>query len=44
MDEERKTGLQPRQTEHIRFHLWQRYSATIYQVMMVTLKHSKWWL
>jgi len=40
MNEERtRKGL--RQVEHIRGHLWHRYSITINQVMVVTVK---WWL
>ena len=30
--------------EHIRSHLWHRYSITFNQVIAVTVKHSKWWL
>jgi hypothetical protein len=33
-----------RQVEHIRGHLWHRYSITVNQVMMATIKCSKWWL
>ena len=36
------TGL--RQTEHIRRHLWLRYSVKINQVIVATVKPSKWWL
>jgi len=43
MNEER-TGKCLRQMEHIRGHLWQRYSITVNQVMVATLKLSKWWL
>ena len=33
-----------RQVEHIRGHLWHRYSITVNQVIMVaTIKPSKWW-
>jgi hypothetical protein len=38
------TGLLLQQMEHIRGHLWHRYSVTDNQVMVVTLKLSKWWL
>jgi hypothetical protein len=33
-----------RQVEHIRGHLWHRYSITVKQVMVATAKHSNWWL
>jgi hypothetical protein len=32
-----------RRVEHIRSHLWHRYSATVNQVMVGTVKLSKWW-
>jgi hypothetical protein len=38
------TGLLLQQMEHIRGHLWHRYSVTDNQVMVVTLKLLKWWL
>jgi len=38
------TGMWLRQTEHIRGHLWHRHSATVNQVMVVSVKLSKWWL
>ena len=31
-----------RQTEHIRGHLWHRYSVTVNQVMVAFVKRSKW--
>ena len=31
-------------TEHIRGHVWHRYSVTANQVMVATVKLSKWWL
>jgi hypothetical protein len=43
MNEER-TGKCLRQVEHIRGHLWHRYSITVNQVMVATVKLSKWWL
>jgi hypothetical protein len=43
MNEER-TRLWLRQIEHIRGYLWDRYSLTENQVMVVTVKLSKWWL
>jgi hypothetical protein len=33
-----------RQAEHIRGHLWHRYSVTVNQVMMATVQLSKCWL
>jgi hypothetical protein len=34
-----------RKTDHIHDHLWHRYfSVTVHQVMLVTLRHSKWLL
>lgn len=36
------TGLWERQMGHTRDHLWHRQSATINQVIMATLKLSKW--
>ena len=39
-----KIGLWLRQTELIRGHLWHNYSATANQVMVTTVKLSKWWL
>ena len=42
---EEKTGKCLRQVEHIRGHLWySRYSITVNQVMVATVKLSKWWL
>jgi hypothetical protein len=32
------------QVEHIRGQLWHRYSITVNQVMVLTVKLSKWWL
>jgi hypothetical protein len=43
MNEER-TGKCLLQLEHIRGHLWHIYSITTNQVMMATVKLSKWWL
>ena len=43
MNEER-TGKSLRQVEHIRGHLWHRYSITVNQVMVATVKLSKPWL
>jgi len=31
------------QVEHIRGPLWHRYSITVNQIMVATVKHSKWW-
>ena len=31
------------QVEHIRGHLWHRYSITVNQVMVATVKLSRWW-
>ena len=42
MNEER-TGKYLRQMEHIRGNLWHIYSITVNQVMVVTVKPSKWW-
>ena len=42
MNEER-TGM-CLQVEHIRGHLWLRYSITVNQVMVAIVKLSKWWL
>jgi hypothetical protein len=36
--------LQLRQKEHIPGHLWQRYSVTVNQVMVATVKLLKWLL
>ena len=36
------TGLQ--QVEHNRGNLWYRYSIAVNQVMVATVKLSKWWL
>jgi hypothetical protein len=41
---EENTGKRLRQVEHIRGHLWHRYSITVNHVMVVTAKLSKWWL
>jgi hypothetical protein len=43
MNEER-TGKWLRQVEHIRSHLWYIYSIAVNQVMVATVKRSKWWL
>jgi hypothetical protein len=43
MNEER-TGKCLWQVQHIRCHLWHRYSITVDQVMVETVKLSKWWL
>ena len=43
MNEER-TGKCLRQVEHIRGHMWPRYSLTVNQVVVATVKLSKWWL
>jgi hypothetical protein len=43
MNEER-TGKCLRQVEHIRGNLWHRYLIAVNQVMMATVKLSKWWL
>jgi hypothetical protein len=32
-----------RQVEHIRGHLWHKYYITVNQVMVATVKLSKWW-
>jgi hypothetical protein len=41
-DEER-TRKCLRQVEHIHGHLWHIYSITVHQVMVVTVRLSKWW-
>jgi hypothetical protein len=41
---EERTGKCLRQLEHIRGHLWHRYSITVNQVMLATVKLSKRWL
>jgi hypothetical protein len=41
MNEER-TGKCLRQDEHICGHLWHRYSITVNQIMVATVKLSKW--
>jgi hypothetical protein len=43
MNEER-TRKCLRQVKHIGGHLWHRYSITVNQVMVATVKLSKWWL
>jgi hypothetical protein len=43
MNEERNEKCL-RQVEHIRGNLWHRYSIAVNQVMVVTVKLSKWWL
>jgi hypothetical protein len=39
-----KIGKCLRQLEHIRVHLSHRYSITVNQVMVATVRLSKWWL
>jgi len=39
---EEMTGRWLRQVEHIRGHLGHRYSVTFDQIMVVTVKRSKW--
>ena len=39
-----RTGNCLRQVEHIFGHLWQKYSIVVYQVMVATVKLTKWWL
>jgi hypothetical protein len=39
-----RTGLCLRQMEHIRDHLWHKYSIAVNQIMVATVKLSKWWL
>jgi hypothetical protein len=39
-----RTGKCLWQVEHIRGHLWHRYSIAVNQVMVATVKLSKWWL
>jgi len=41
---EARTGIWLRQMEHIHGHLRHRYSIAVNQVMMATVKLSKWWL
>jgi len=41
---EEMTGKFLRQVEHIRGHLGHRYSITVNQVMVATVKLSNWWL
>jgi len=43
MNEER-TGKCLRQVEHMRGHLWHIYSISVNQVIVTTIKLSKWWL
>jgi len=43
MNEERTRNCL-RQVEHFRGQFWHRYSITGNQVMVVTVKLSKWWL
>jgi len=43
MNEER-TMKCLQQVEHIHGHLWHRYSITVNQVMLATVKLSRWWL
>jgi hypothetical protein len=38
-----RTGKCLRQVEHIRGHLWHRYSISVNQVVVATVKLSKWW-
>ena len=40
---EARRGLWLRQTEHIRGHLWHKFSATFNKVMMTTVNISKLW-
>jgi hypothetical protein len=40
---EEKTGKSVQQVEHIRGHLCHRYSITVNQVMVATVKLSTWW-
>ena len=40
---EKMTGMRLRQMEHIRGHLWHKYSIMVNQVMVATAKRSKWW-
>jgi hypothetical protein len=42
MNEER-TGKCIRLVEHIRSHLWHRYSIAVNQVVVATVNLSKWW-
>jgi hypothetical protein len=39
-----RTGKCLPQVEHIHSHLWHRYSITVNQVMVATVKLSRWWL
>ena len=39
-----RTGKCLRQVEHIHGHMWHRYSIMVNQVMVATVKLSKWWL
>ena len=39
-----KDGKCLRQVEHIRGHLWHRYSIAVNQVVVATVKFLKWWL
>jgi len=41
---EKRTGKYIRQVEHIRGQLWHRYSITVNQVMVATVKLLKRWL
>jgi hypothetical protein len=39
-----RTGKCLWQVEHICGHLWQRYSIAVNQVMVASVKFTKWWL
>jgi len=39
---EERIGKSLRQVEHIRGYLWYRYSITVNQIMVATVKFSKW--
>ena len=44
MNEERPGSAYKWQVDHIRSLLWHRYSVTVNQVMVATVKLSKWLL
>ena len=33
-----------KEVEHIRGHLWHKYSIAVNQIMVATVAFSKWWL
>jgi len=43
INQEERIGKCWRRMEHIRGHLWHRYSIAVNQVMVETVQLSKWW-